>query len=134
MSTIRLKIGHGNARFEERTLSPGKYLLGRESCDILLSDENVSARHAELNVQPQRIIITDLGSRNGTFDPSGKRLSAPYALVPNQAIRLGASSLTWLQAAVVSPLRVNSAALARTEKRRRTAGLWLFWIGSLIGL
>jgi RsiW-degrading membrane proteinase PrsW (M82 family) len=132
MSSIRMKIGHGNVRFEERTLLPGKYLLGRESCDILLTDDNVSARHAELNVQPQRIVITDLGSRNGTFDPAGKRLSAPYALVPNRAIRLGSSSLMWVQAAVVSPIR-NSAALARTEKRLRAVGLWLFWIGSLLG-
>jgi protease PrsW len=133
MSSVRLKIGHGNARFEERTLAPGKYLLGRESCDILFADENVSARHAELNVQPHRIVITDLGSRNGTFEPSGKRLSAPYALVPNQTIWLGASSLVWVQAPIASPLRVSSTALARAERRRRIAGLWLFSIGSLLG-
>lgn len=133
MSSIRLKIGHGNLRFEERTLAPGKYLLGRESCDILLADENVSARHAELTVQPHRIIINDLGSRNGTFDPSGRRLSAPYALVPNQAIRVGASTLTWVQAPIASPLRASSAALARLERRRRIAGLWLFLTGSVVG-
>lgn len=133
MSSIRLKIGHANSRFEERTLAPGRYLLGRESCDILIADDNVSARHAELHVQPHRIIIRDLGSRNGTFDASGRRLSAPYALVPNQEVWLGASTLTWVQAPIVSPLRAGSAALARLERRRRIAGLWLFSLGSLIG-
>ncbi len=133
MSSIRLKIGHGNVRFEERTLAPGKYVVGREGCDILVADENVSARHAELNVQPHRLVITDLGSRNGTFDANGRRLSAPYALVPNRSIWLGASSLTWVQPPIVYRPRPSSAALARTERRRRVAGLWLFWIGSLLG-
>jgi protease PrsW len=137
MSAIRMKIGHANRRFEERSLAPGRYLLGRESCDIVLVDENVSARHAELHVQAHghgnaAIQITDLGSRNGTFDPRGQRLSAPYLLVPNQPIRLGASSLTWLEP---QPTSAPSAAsgLAQAEKRRRSLGLWLFWAGTLLG-
>jgi RsiW-degrading membrane proteinase PrsW (M82 family) len=131
---IRLKIGHANQQFEERSLAPGKYLLGRESCDIVLIDENVSARHAELHVQAHgvglaAIQITDLASRNGTFDPHGQRLSAPYRLVPNQTIRLGASSLTWLE-----PLpTVAASGLAQVEQRRRSLGLWLFWTGTLLG-
>ena len=48
MTSLRMKIGHANRRFEERWLAPGKYLLGREHCDIELADENVSARHAGL--------------------------------------------------------------------------------------
>jgi RsiW-degrading membrane proteinase PrsW (M82 family) len=139
MTAIRVRIGHANQRFEERALSPGKYSLGRESCDIVLGDENVSARHAELHVlgggdSVTGLLITDLGSRNGTFDPEGQRLTAAYALLPNQPIRLGASSLTWLQpAAAPAPQPSASSALARSEKRRRALGLALFWIGTLLG-
>ena len=139
MTAIRVRIGHAHQRFEERALAPGKYSLGRESCDIILADENVSARHAELHVMGRGdavtgLLITDLGSRNGTFDPSGQRLTAAYALVPNQPIRLGASSLTWLLPAVAAaPQPSASSALARSEKRKRALGLALFWIGTLLG-
>ena len=129
---MRVKIGHANARFEERFLAPGKYLLGRESCDIVLQDENVSARHAELHVRGQGMLIIDLGSRNGTFDPRGQRLSGPYPLAPNQSIRLGASSLTWVQPPIVVAAPAPSG-LAGAERRKRTLGLWLFWSGTLLG-
>lgn len=137
MTAIRLKIGHANERFEERWLAPGKYLLGRESCDIVLIDENVSARHAELHVAAlgvgnAALQITDLGSRNGTFDPQGQRLSSPYLLLPHQPIRLGASSLTWLGPPPVAAPGPTGA-LAASERRRRTLGLWLFWTGTLLG-
>jgi RsiW-degrading membrane proteinase PrsW (M82 family) len=139
-----VKIGHANARFEERRLAPGKYLLGRESCDIVLADENVSARHAELHVQARGavitgLLITDLGSRNGTFDPDGRRLSAPYVLVANQTIRLGASSLTWIEPAPRAAPSASSASawaasgLAQAEQRKRRLGLLLFWLGTLLG-
>jgi RsiW-degrading membrane proteinase PrsW (M82 family) len=139
MTAVRVKIGHAHARFEERVLPPGSYLIGRESCDIVLADENVSARHAELQVQVQeagraRLSITDLGSRNGTFAPSGQRLSAPYRLVPNQPIRLGASSLTWLEPPLAAAQEVQaSSGLAEAERRKRRLGLVLFWIGTLMG-
>ena len=44
-------------------------------------------------------MITDAGSRNGTFAPNGQRLSGAHALVPDQPIRVGAVSLTLLRAA-----------------------------------
>src|SRR4029078_9150498 len=135
MTAIRWRVGHAHQRFEERALSPGKYSLGRESCDIVFNDENVSARHAELHVLGRGdpvtgLLITDLGSRNATFDPKGQRLTAAYALMPNQPIRLGASSLTWLPPpAAPAPQASASSALARSEKRKRALGLALFWIG-----
>jgi RsiW-degrading membrane proteinase PrsW (M82 family) len=131
MTQIRLKIGHASSRFEERVLGPGKYLLGRESCDIVLADENVSARHAELHIRAGRVVIIDLGSRNGTFDSSGQRLSAPHELAPHQPIRLGATSLTWLSPAVVAAPAPSG--LAKAEERKRTWGLVLFWLGTLLG-
>jgi RsiW-degrading membrane proteinase PrsW (M82 family) len=139
MTAIRVRIGHAQRRFEERSLAPGKYTLGRDGCDILLSDENVSACHAELRVVARAgsstgLLITDLGSRNGTFDPQGMRLRAPHALVPNQPIRLGSSTLTWLQPELApAPQRSASSALARSERRKRALGLALFWIGTLLG-
>ena len=94
---VRLRIGHADGRVEERELGPGSYSIGREEAEILLPHASVSARHAELQVQAQRVVISDSGSRNGTFDPSGRWLSEAYTLVPDQPVRLGGVTLTLLR-------------------------------------
>ena len=92
--SIRLKIGYTDGRVEERELPVGSYRVGRENADLVLPHGSVSAHHADLHVQPQRVLIRDVGSRNGTFDPDGRRLEAAYALLPDQPIRVGALTLT----------------------------------------
>lgn len=43
-------------------------VIGRlPSCDFVVGDESVSRRHAMLIRQGDRVILTDLGSTNGTF-------------------------------------------------------------------
>lgn len=43
-------------------------LIGRApGNDILLGSPGVSARHARVLVEPGRLVLEDLGSRNGTF-------------------------------------------------------------------
>lgn len=42
--------------------------LGRQSdCDLTISGEGLSRRHAELSIEGARLIVKDLGSANGTF-------------------------------------------------------------------
>ncbi|MFO1092506.1 MAG: FHA domain-containing protein [Planctomycetaceae bacterium] len=49
-------------------LRDGEYVVGRShSCDIVVNDESVSRRHAQLILQGAELSITDLGSKNGTF-------------------------------------------------------------------
>lgn len=95
--SVKLRIGHADGRVEERELGPGSYSIGREDADIVLPHAGVSARHAELEVQAERVVIRDAGSRNGTFDPGGRRLSEPYTLVPDQPVRVGVVTLTLLR-------------------------------------
>ena len=55
-------------------LKDGENLIGRELGDITFpSDGFVSGRHAVLEVGPDRLMLRDLGSSNGTF----LRLGAP---------------------------------------------------------
>jgi Protein of unknown function (DUF3662)/FHA domain len=43
-------------------------LLGRGTdCDLRLVDPGVSRHHAELRVEPDQVVLVDLGSTNGTF-------------------------------------------------------------------
>lgn len=62
--------------------SAGKKIAGRDSsCDIVINDETVSKRHAEIEVDGDSIRIKDLGSSNGTF-VNGRRLAS------NESVRL----------------------------------------------
>ncbi len=49
-------------------LKPGSNTLGRApSCDIKILSPNVSKEHVKIDVLQDKFIITDMGSRNGTF-------------------------------------------------------------------
>lgn len=76
-------------------LQPGKYSVGRENTDILLTDPGVSRSHATLTVLPSSLEVMDLGSTNGTV-VAGKRLEAntPERVRSGQDIRFGNSVLT----------------------------------------
>lgn len=100
VDAVRLQITHASGRVEERTLLRGRYRVGRDA-QITLADPYVSARHAELEVHAHGVIITDLGSRNGTYDGAGNLLLGPTALLINQPVWLGASTITWLDVASV---------------------------------
>jgi uncharacterized RDD family membrane protein YckC len=99
MSLAQVRIQYADGRVEDRWLPAGTFVVGREVGDIVLNDVNASSRHAQLEVQPGRLVVTDLGSTNGTIDPAGLRLTAPFPLQPNQSVRIGGSSITLVQLA-----------------------------------
>lgn len=64
-----LKIIHGPEQGTDFPLATGHYLIGRSrtKARIILDDTSVSRQHAEITIDQEGIILTDLGSRNGTF-------------------------------------------------------------------
>jgi hypothetical protein len=69
--------------------------------DIVISDPQVSRRHASLSWDGTRWIIQDLGSRNGTFI-NGVQLTAPGVLQSGDQIGLGSAVLLGFQAQPVA--------------------------------
>lgn len=70
----------------------GPVVLGRApECDVVLLDESISRRHAELSVVGRDRQLADLGARNGTW-VDGARLEprAVVALKDAAAVRFGA--------------------------------------------
>ena len=84
---LRVKTDGGEERSVEVT--GDTFAIGRdEECDLVLEDDQVSRRHAELELSNDRIVVRDLGSRNGTF-VNGKRIQEPTPLEGNEQLRVG---------------------------------------------
>lgn len=75
-------------------LNPGTHVIGRDpSVEISVAwDSNVSRRHAEIQVHADQIVVTDLGSRNGT-NVDGKAISGPVQIQPGSQILIGSTLL-----------------------------------------
>lgn len=72
-------------------LYPGPNILGREaSADVVIADESVSRRHAQIDIGTQ-IVVTDLGSANGTV-VDGQPIESS-TIRPGTSIDVGATTV-----------------------------------------
>jgi pSer/pThr/pTyr-binding forkhead associated (FHA) protein len=87
---IFLRIEEGPGEQRVFTLSSGGvYLIGREGADVVLHDDKVSRKHAEIGLYgPEAYIVRDLASTNGTF-LNGKRVGDRARMKHWDVIRVG---------------------------------------------
>ncbi len=87
-------------------------IVGRDlGCEVVLNDDSVSRKHAELRRTPQgSYVVVDLGSANGTF-VGGRRIARDTSLTDGQKVRFGEVELIF-----VSPTATPSK---RGQKRQR---------------
>lgn len=62
--TIEIVAG---AQQGARLTAPTPCLIGRKECDLVINDQQVSRRHAQIDLIDGGYILEDLGSTNGTF-------------------------------------------------------------------
>jgi len=87
--TYQLVMQQGPTPGKVYPLSPGDITVGREVLnDIVVSEAEVSRKHARIIYQAGSYILEDLGSTNGTY-VAGQRLLGPHALRPGELIMLG---------------------------------------------
>jgi phage tail-like protein len=68
---------------------------------VVLSDQSVSRRHAEIRLDPSGLVVTDLGSAGGTFVGTEALLPSRPVVVPaGDPIRIGPFVLTWATPAI----------------------------------
>ncbi len=78
------------------TLEEGDNLLGRDpGVHVHLDHASVSRRHARISVSPDRVVLEDLSSRNGTF-VNGRSITSPTELDDGAVIGLGPITLTFV--------------------------------------
>lgn len=72
MLRVRLTV---NGKFERELDVVGELTVGRkEPAQIVIADSQVSSRHATLRADGDGLVVTDLGSTNGTRIDAGERL------------------------------------------------------------
>ena len=82
----------GKQRFP---LVVGEHIIGRDpDLDVTLDATTVSRRHARLVVTPERTMLEDCGSKNGTFR-DGERITASVELADGDTIHIGSLLLTF---------------------------------------
>ena len=87
---IYLRIEEGLSKGKVFTLSAGGvYVIGREGADIVIYDEKVSRKHAEIGLYgPEAYVLRDLASTNGTW-VNGRPVSEKIKLANGSLIRVG---------------------------------------------
>jgi predicted component of type VI protein secretion system len=89
MASYQLNMKSGPTPGKVIQLVKPELSLGRDlSNDIVISDADVSRRHARLVQQGEGYLLEDLGSTNGTFI-NGSRVTAPQTLQSGDLIKLG---------------------------------------------
>lgn len=109
----RLVGVQGNLERREFALA-GKVLVGRvEEAQLLLDDESVSRRHAEVEVRGKRVVVKDLGSANGTH-VNGTAITLECELKPGDVVQFGAVPLVYDDGGGAA-----KSVFARLRRRRR---------------
>jgi len=64
---VSLALLSGKASGQVIHCERSRVIIGRSGADLSLDDEEVSRRHAALEIRDDRFFLKDLGSTNGTF-------------------------------------------------------------------
>ncbi len=79
-------------------LPDGEHLIGRGGdCRIRSDSTRVSRHHALVRVSSERLLVEDLGSRNGTW-LNGRRILGTAELTPGDAVRVGPEEIRFAMA------------------------------------
>ena len=88
--TVRQEAGTSFLKY----FSQSEIILGRDpGCDIPLTDDTISTRHAQLTYHHNQWWLEDLASTNGTV-LNGAQVSMPTVITSGDEIKCGATRLT----------------------------------------
>ncbi len=108
--------------------------VGRDSsCDIVISDRQISRQHARFTPRLDGVYVEDMGSRNGTHY-NGKRIETSVLLEDGDMIQVSlAQQFLYLSSDATMPLELSDVSAMplyqgrlRMEKRSRRV-----WVGDL---
>lgn len=78
-------------------LREGENIVGRHPASgVWINGSSVSRTHARIVATPERVVVEDRGSRNGTFVEK-KRVSGPHVLIDGSTVTFGSEITTFRQ-------------------------------------
>jgi S-DNA-T family DNA segregation ATPase FtsK/SpoIIIE len=94
-SVLELRVISGPDSGRIFPLVRGTHVLGRSpDCDVVVADEDMSRRHAQIEVSHRGVTLRDLGSTNGTSVDDIRIGSDPIVLASSALALLGRSTVT----------------------------------------
>ncbi len=101
-------------------------VLGRESsCDVVISNRQVSRFHARLTPTAEGIILEDLGSKNGTHH-NGSILSEPVMLQDGDIVQISlVQEFMFLTSDATMPLAEGSGRPGRLVMEQKSRRVWV---------
>src|SRR3954468_878050 len=104
-----LLLNAGEASESVFVLRAGATIVGRdEDSGIFIPNLSLSRRHARIDVADDTVLVTDLGSKNGTYVNDAPAQARP--LIPGDKLRCGQAVFTYLDDATLrSPRQVTLA-------------------------
>ncbi len=86
---VVLKVVGGKNDGREINISVPEFIIGRgENAHLRPSSDLISRRHCALRINNGKLIIEDLGSRNGTY-VNGEKLTGPHVAKSGDLLRVG---------------------------------------------
>jgi DNA-binding winged helix-turn-helix (wHTH) protein len=101
-------------------------VLGRESsCDVVVSDRQISRFHARITPTTEGVILEDLGSKNGTH-LNGIPLTAPVVLQDGDIVSVAmAQQFLFLTSDATMPLLEGSGQAGRLLMDQKSRRVWV---------
>lgn len=86
---VKLKVLNGASAGKEVPVATRQMLIGRgEDCHLRPRSDSVSRRHCVLTIEESRVLVRDLGSRNGTA-VNGETITGDRVLASGDLLRVG---------------------------------------------
>jgi DNA-binding winged helix-turn-helix (wHTH) protein len=101
-------------------------VLGREaSCDVVVTDRQISRYHARLTPTPEGVILEDLGSKNGTHH-NGVPLTGPVVLQDGDVVSVAlAQQFLFLTSDATMPLLERAPHVGRLMMDQKSRRVWV---------
>lgn len=90
----KLTVLHGASKGKTILIAKPQYVVGRgEKCQLRLNHEAISRQHCAFLVSPDKIVLRDLGSRNGTL-LNGEKINKKAEIKTGDEIQFGPLSFS----------------------------------------
>ena len=115
---MRIQFIDGPRKGETVEVDTDKVVIGRDpAADIVLDDEEVSRKHAQITIDGDEVEVRDLGSQNGT-KVGRSRVRDAEVISSSDKVSVGGSTFT-VDAGVVGATRVSGGTRGGTRGCRR---------------